>query len=266
MRPLLLAALCAVTAHGASSDEADKASRLESRVEAALERMLGPGRAALTVEIKGERAIKKESSTINRAVETSGDAPGRARVLELPGYTKSRAAKSPAPAVPSAPSPVMHSLTEETEHAESFAVTGVRAWLVLDSSIDETRSAEAARVAGEMLALDPGRGDDLSVIRTAFHPAWRAAFSRPRDARLLLLALLLAASALAAAYMLARGATRAGRAVAEALRDRVPTPGPTVQVLPAAASQPAPRPGAPRRVELLPPLGDARAPGQEDAS
>ncbi|MDD5304321.1 MAG: hypothetical protein PHS14_14580 [Elusimicrobia bacterium] len=203
-KTLVLAALCATAAYAGSAGEGEHAARLEARVEAALERMLGPGRAAATVEVRGERVTKREQS-------------------EIPGAG------------------------EETLHEGAFAVSGVRARLVLDKSLGEGAVAEAVRVTGEILALDRARGDELTVLRTSFLPSWRAAFSRPRDARDLALLCLAAAAVMLAAGLIGRAATRSAAALAEAIANRrAAAPEPPSRVPPAAL--PA------RRISPLPPL------------
>lgn len=229
MKGIFLAAALWATPAGAAMTatapaEPETAARLEARVNDALERMLGAGRASVAVEVRGERLIRREATQVV--------GPG------------GRAA------------------TEELQREESFKVAGQRAWLVLDSRLDDAKSAEAARVTGEILALDVARGDELNVIRTAFTPAWRAAFSRPRDAGALLLTLIAGAALVVAAWLLARAATRSSGALADAIVRARPEPAtPTaVSVYPPSSPPPAPAPAAPRvessrRIELLPPLG-----------
>lgn len=242
-KALVLAVLCATAAHAGSAGEGEYASRLEARVETALERMFGPGRAAVTVEVRGERVTKREQSQISGS--GGREAPAEAGIIELPGYTKSGAAKA---ARPAAAGPIlMHSAFEETLSEGSFAVSGVRAWLVLDNKLSPGSVAEAVRVTGEILGIDTSRGDEVSLVRTSFTPSWRAAFSRPRDARDLTLFVLGAAAFLLAAGLIGRAATRSSRTLAEAIAK------PRVQ-----AAIPAPRPPTPalplRRISPLPPL------------
>lgn len=240
---LVLAALCAVPALAGSAGEGEYAARLEARAEAALERMLGPGRAALIVEIRGERVTKRETSQISGA--GGREAPPEPALIELPGYTKN---SSPRPARSSSGgATLIHAAADETLREGSFAVSGVRAWLVLDKSLKEGPVAEAVRVTGGILALDPARGDELTVVRTAFLPSWRAAFSRPRDARNLALLALAAAALVAAAALLGGAAMKSALTLSDALtRARQASPGPSTR--PALPLEPA------RRIIPLPPL------------
>lgn len=238
---LVLAALCATAAHAGSAGEDEHAARLEARVDAALERVLGPGRAAATVVVRGERVTKREQSQISGS--SGRETPPGSPILELPGYTKKGAIQSRPPAGGNF---LVHSASEETLREGSFVVSGVRARLVLDDGLSEDSAAEAVRVAREILALDPERGDQLAVVRTAFLPAWRAAFSRPRDARALALLCGAAAALILAAALIGLAATRSSRTLADALaKARATAPGVASQ----AASAPA------RRILPLPPLG-----------
>lgn len=238
---LVLAALCATAAHAGNAGEGEHAARLEARVEAALERMLGPGRAAATVEVHGERVTKKEVSQISGA--GGREAPADAPIIELPGYTKITAVRAPRPAAGPA---LINTAADELLTERSFAVSRLRAWLVLDKSLKDAAVAEAVRVTEEILALDKARGDELTVVRTAFLPSWRAAFSRPRDARNLLLLLLGAAALVLAAALLGRAATRSARALAEGLaKARAAAP---------VSVRPGPPPLPARRIIPLPPL------------
>jgi hypothetical protein len=239
-KALVLAVLCATAAHAGSAGEGEHGARLEARVEAALERMFGPGRAAVTVEVHGTRVTKREQSSISGS--GGHEAPPEAAVIDLPGYTKSSAARA---ARPAASGPLLiHADVDETLSEGSFVVSSVHAWLVLDSKLKEGAVAEAVRVTGEIIGLDPSRGDELSVVRTSFLPSWRAAFSRPRDARNLALLFLAAAAFVLAAGLIGRAAMRSSRTLAEAIaKGRAPASG-----LPSAALPL-------RRILPLPPLG-----------
>lgn len=238
---LVLAALCAVSARAGSAGEGEHAARLEARAEAALERMLGPGRAALTVVVRGERVTKREVSLITGA--GGREAPPEPAIIDLPGYTKSGA---PRPARPASPGFLTHSASDELLREGSFAVSGVRAWLVLDKNLKEGPVAEAVRVTSGIISLDRARGDELTVVRTAFLPSWRAAFSRPRDARDLLLLALAAAALVLAAWLVGRAATASSLALADAF-SKMGRAGPAS---PARSALPSPA----RRIIPLPPL------------
>lgn len=249
-KTFVLAALCATAAHAGPAGEVEHAARLEASVEAALERVLGPGRAAATVEARGERVIRREHSEISGAGGPASDpvssaaAAQTSTILALPGY-----AKKAAPSGQPAPSPgpvLLHATSEETVREGSFAVTGLRAWIFLDKTLDDAAAAEAVRVSLEILAIDPDRGDSFKVVRTSFLPAWRAAFSRPRGAGALALLAAACAAALASAAMLGFAVLRSSRALADALRgSRAPAPAPP----------PTPAPSPARRILPLPPLG-----------
>lgn len=246
MKTLVLAALCATAAYAGSAGEGEHAARLEARVDAALERMLGPGRAAATVEVRGERVTKREEIQISGTGGHEAPPESDAAILDLPGYTNKAASRnSPAP---SESARLVHSDSEETIREASFAASGVRAWLFLDKKLDDAVAADAVHMSLEILGIDPDRGDSLNVVRTSFPPVWRAAFSHPRDARALALLAVAAAALLLAAALIGRAATRSSRALAEAI----------VKARPAACDPALRRPSAPlppmRRISPLPPL------------
>lgn len=207
---LVLAAFCATAAHAGSAGEGEHAARLEMRVETALERILGPDRAAATIEVLGERVSKRQQSEITGAAGREAPAAETA-IMDLPGYTKSAPKPAPRPKAGT----IVHSSNDETVTEASFTVRRLRAWLVLDKNLKDSAAAEAVRVTGEILALDQKRGDELTVVRTAFIPAWRAAFSRPRDAKHLALFVLGAAALLGASALLGGAVTRSARALAD---------------------------------------------------
>ncbi|MCM2303185.1 MAG: hypothetical protein NDJ72_00665 [Elusimicrobia bacterium] len=250
---VVLAALCATAAHAGPAGEVEHAARLEASVEAALDRIIGPGRSAATVEARGERVTRREQSEISGTggdsapAESSSEpgpaAPSPSAILPLPGY-----AKKGVPAAPPSsriPPLLLHAASEETVREGSFAVTGLRAWIFLDKGLDDAAAAEAVRVSLEILAIDPDRGDSFKVVRTSFLPAWRAAFSRPRGAGALALLAVACAAALASAALLGFAALRSSRALADAIR--------AVRAPAAVSSPPAPLPA--RRILPLPPLG-----------
>ncbi|MDP3541702.1 MAG: hypothetical protein Q8T11_04455, partial [Elusimicrobiota bacterium] len=216
-RNFVLAALCATAAHAGSAGEGEHAARLEGRVEEALERILGPGRSAATVEVRGERVTKREQSEISGSVGSAASpASAGSAILALPGYTTKGGSRA-APASSRGPA-LLHSSSEETIREGSFAVSGLRAWIFLDKGLDDGAAAEAVRVSLEILALEPDRGDSFKVVRTSFLPAWRAAFSRPRGAGALALLVAACAAVLVAAAMLGFAALRSARSLAEAIR------------------------------------------------
>jgi hypothetical protein len=156
---------------------------------------------------------KREQSSISGS--GGREAPSEAAIIDLPGYTKSGASRNARPAAGGAT--LIHSAYDETVSEGSFAVSGLHAWLVLDNKLSEAAVAEAVRVTGEIVGLDPSRGDELSVVRTAFLPSWRAAFSRPRDARALALLFLAAAALVLAAGLIGRAAVRSSSTLADAI-------------------------------------------------
>lgn len=244
-RSIVLTALCATVCFAGTAGEGEYAARLEARLDSALERILGPGRAAAIVEVRGERVTKREESSIS-GYGGRGAQAGNA-LLDLPGYTKKAA-----PALPPAGT-VVHSASEQTVSEGSFDPSGVRAWLFLDEDLDDAAAAAAVQLSMEILAVDPARGDTLKVVRTAISPAWRAAFSRPRDLRILILLGLAAAAALLSVVMIGFAAVRSARAAAEAVSKASAPSGQAP--LPQAAETP-PDPSMSRRIQALPPLED----------
>src|SRR5688572_2434623 len=95
MRWLMLAFWIAAPPGAAAvvdAEEAVASERLATRARDALDSILGPGRAKVLIEIRGERSRLRTETTIISPLDQSVIASGEAaRILDLPGYAKSRA-------------------------------------------------------------------------------------------------------------------------------------------------------------------------------
>lgn len=171
-----------------SAEENFVSERLASRAVAVLDGMLGPGRAKVLVEVRGERlqirtetAIAAPSAEKGSAGAHGGEVTGALRFLDLPGYFKARgasAAQKAAGALQTFPKYFEHRLRDA-----GFEIKKIEATVVLDSALSEVSAREAAQLLAQLLRIDGSRGDVLSIVRAPLRPAWRMAFCNPDDWR-----------------------------------------------------------------------------------
>lgn len=240
---LLLTALLAFPAEAAEtpSDESLVSERLSSRALSVLDGMLGPGRAKVLVEVRGERLqVRTETELITPiAKDGSGGVKEALRLLDLPGYYKDRAAEGQrgAGGVPQTLQPFQKDFEHSLRDA-GFEIKKIEATVVLDSALSETEARDAAQILPQLLRIDGSRGDLLSIVRAPMRPAWKTAFSTPGDWRQLafaaggLLVLLIIVMILAAAFvrgarvfakeLTARSADRPDAAMGEPLPELMP--------------------------------------------
>jgi len=195
-----------------SSDESLVSERLSSRALSVLDGMLGPGRAKVLVEVRGERMqIRTEVEMVTPiAKDGSGGVKEALRLLDLPGYYKDRAADSQKAGAGPQPLQPFQKDFEHSLRDAGFEIKKIEATVVLDSALSETEARDAAQILPQLLRIDGTRGDMLSIVRAPMRPAWKTAFATPADWRRLafaasgLLAALLIVLILSAAFV--RGA------------------------------------------------------------
>lgn len=219
-----VSALLAVPAGAAeaSSDEILVSERLSSRAVSVLDGILGPGRAKVLVEVRGERLqIRSEVEMFTPiSKDGSGGVKEALRLLDLPGYYKDRAAaagKEPGPAQPMVP------FQKDFEHSlrdAGFEIKKIEATAVLDSALTEAEAREAAQILPQLLRIDDARGDRLSIVRAPMRPAWKSAFSTPGDWRKLVFAASGLLGALLFVLILAAAFVRGARVFAKELTSR----------------------------------------------
>lgn len=190
----------------ADVDQAAAAARLSGRTLEALDAILGPGRAKVLVEVRGERyRLRTETEMISPLdpglfdAASSPDSGPLVRILDLPGYSKG---KKLDPVLPGA---LTGGLREEKEKAEGekereaplytqrdheqserdggFEIKQVLAQVVIDAAVPEERAREASQLLPTLLMIDGSRGDTLTISRAAFQPAWKGAFADPASLR-----------------------------------------------------------------------------------
>lgn len=189
----LAVALLAVSAAAAepSSDEDLVSERLSSRALSVLDGVLGPGRAKILVEVRGERMqIRTESEILTpitpNAQGSSSGVKEALRLLDLPGYYKDRAPEEAAKASAAGVGPPLQPFQKDFEHTlrdAGFEIKKIEATVVLDSTLTEAAAREAAQLLPQLLRIDGARGDVLSILRAPMRPAWKGAFSTPGDWR-----------------------------------------------------------------------------------
>jgi hypothetical protein len=249
----------------ADVDQAAAAARLSGRTLEALDAILGPGRAKVLVEVRGERyRLRTETEMITPldpglfdSAGSSSDSGPLVRILDLPGYSKG---KKLDPVLPGA---LTGGLREEKEKAEDeekkaaplytqrdheqserdggFEIKQVMAQVVIDAAVPEERAREASQLLPTLLMIDGSRGDTLTISRAAFQPAWKGAFADPASLRRLAYAGAAVLTALLVVLIAGASFVRAARVFATELGRR------RTEELEGGAAEPLPElvPGAP---------------------
>lgn len=212
-----------VAAADASSDENLVSERLASRALSVLDGVLGPGRAKVLVEVRGERMqIRTESEILTPITPNAGGSSSGVKeallLLDLPGYYKDRASGEDAKAGGSAQP--LQPFQKDFEHSlrdAGFEIKKIEATVVLDSALTEAAVREAAQLLPQLLRIDGARGDVLSILRASLRPAWKGAFSTPGDWRKLAFAVAGLLGALIFVMILAGAFVRGARVFAREL-------------------------------------------------
>lgn len=168
-----------------SADESLVSERLSSRALGVLDGMLGPGRAKVLVEVRGERLqIRTEAEIISPLVKGGSFGVMEAlRLLDLPGYSKDPTLSGDEKKDADTPRP-LQPYQRNFEHSlrdAGFEIKKIEATVVLDSSLSEAQVREVAQLVPQLLRIDDARGDRISIVRAAMRPAWKTAFSTPGD-------------------------------------------------------------------------------------
>ncbi len=228
---LIAVALLAVPAAAAetSADESLVSERLSSRALAVLDGMLGPGRAKVLVEVRGERLQVRTETEILTPLPQEGafgahnGVKEALRLLDLPGYYKDRPVSAPAEKADPVAVQSLQPFHKDFEHSlrdAGFEIKKIEATVVLDSALTETEAREAAQIAPQLLRIDATRGDVLSIVRAPMRPAWKTAFATPGDWRQLAFAASGLLGALIFVIILAAAFVRGARVFAKELVSR----------------------------------------------
>lgn len=220
---LLMTTLLAVRAGAAdaSSDESLVSERLSSRAIAVLDGVLGPGRAKILVEVRGERLqIRSEVEMLTPLDKDGiGGVKEALRMLDMPGYYRERAP----PAAKVNPAQHMVPFQKDFEYSlrdAGFEIKKIEATAVLDTALTETEARDAAQLLPQLLKIDASRGDVLTIVRAPMRPAWQVAFSNPGDWRKLIFAAAGLFGALVFVLILAAAFVRGARVFANELTAR----------------------------------------------
>ncbi|MBI4060244.1 MAG: hypothetical protein HY403_02320 [Elusimicrobia bacterium] len=175
-----------------SADESLVSERLSSRVLGVLDEMLGPGRAKVLVEVRGERLqVRTETELVTPLTQAGPSASGVAealRFIDLPGYYKERAAATAAEKAAGGAPQSLQPFQKNFEHSlrdAGFEIKKIEATVVLDTALPEGAAREASQLLPQLLRIDEARGDRISIVRAPMRPAWKKAFSTPGDWRTL---------------------------------------------------------------------------------
>ncbi|MEK7388945.1 MAG: FliG C-terminal domain-containing protein [Elusimicrobiota bacterium] len=231
--PAIAFLLMALSARAAdlSTDEALVSERLASRAMAVVDGILGPGRARVLIEVRGERLqMRTEAEIVTPMTQAGGPASSvkeALRVLDLPGYVKEKEnvpspeSKSAAPAAAQSQVP-FHKSFEQSLRDAGFEIKKIEAVLVLDSALSDAQVRDVSQLMPQLLHVDDARGDKMSIVRVAMLPAWKSAFSTAADWRMLAFASGAVLAALFIAMIFSGAVIRAARVFAMELSARRP--------------------------------------------
>lgn len=232
MRTLALSLTVALLSIPASSaetaaDESVVSERLAIRTLGVLDGMLGPGRAKVLVEVRGERLQIRTETEIDTPIAKDGSTGVKEvlRLLDLPGYYKDRASPGAEKAATGSAQP-LQPFQKDFEHSlrdAGFEIKKIEATVVLDSGLSEAEAREAAQILPQLLRIDDARGDRMSIVRAPMRPAWKIAFSTPGDWRRLAFAVSGLGGALILVLILAAAFVRGARVFAKELTARRPS-------------------------------------------
>lgn len=252
MLHLCLAVLLGGPASAQVSTQAEAAAvgeRMSAHVLDALDGVLGPGRAKVQVEVKGEISnlhtetemvipIRKPKSKADAA--NTPAASDIQRFLAMPGYSRESAPPSPyrdsLPGQgPQKPAPTDEAAKpksdeegssfyqkdrEQSEHNSGFDVRSIKATVILDSALNDAVVSQVSQLIPQLLKLDTQRGDTLTILRAPLRPAWKTAFATPSDWRSAAYAGVASIVVLFATLIGAFALVRAGRALGQELAQR----------------------------------------------
>jgi flagellar motor switch protein FliG len=157
---------------------------LEARVDTVLRKVLGPGRAEVVVEavVDFTRIEKYEVKEGSRTVQSGdylwGSEPAAAQKELLPGI----ASDDPMPAGHAAqPHPTSY---ERVNTYPSNFVKRLTVTLLLDRTLTDHQVEDVKAMVSEVMALQPARGDALTLVRADFAPPWKTIWREPEMAGL----------------------------------------------------------------------------------
>ena len=237
MQALVIAVILASIVSPAAEPSAEEtliSDRLSARALSVIDGIVGPGRARVLLEIRGERLQIRSEAEIMTPLSSPGGSNASStvkealRILDLPGYYKDRTAaaadkaeKEKAAATPSPPplQPFQKSFEQSLRDA-GFEIKRIEAVVVLDAALAEPDARAVSQLLPQLLRIDDSRGDKLSIVRAPMRPAWKLAFSTPGDWRALSLAGGAVLAALFVAMILSGALVRAARVFAMELGSR----------------------------------------------
>lgn len=171
---LLCAALVPLFA-GAELPENEASQRMAADAMEFLDRLLGPGRAKVFITLEGERSQVQTQSEVATPM-TKPKLPSGDKAL--PGYVASSETGSQVD--------YYQKDVERSQRDASFKVKKMQVSVVLDATLPDAKVAEVRKVLPDFLRMNPERGDDMTVLRAALLPSWKAAFLDVEGVRRLL--------------------------------------------------------------------------------
>jgi hypothetical protein len=222
----LTAALAAVPAGSAVDDrEAIVGQRLASDAEEFLDRLVGPGRSKVLVEVEGEVSEVHTQREINQPIYKE---PDKTEEGPMPGYLQTESG------------PQVESYQKEMEilkNTASFRIQKITVAVVLDRTVPKEQENTIRRIFPPLMRMNSERGDQLTVLRADLAPPWKTAWMSPDGLRTLMLFAGIAALVFFVClwvYITAMSAVRAFTAELAARRGAAPgaPPGAPVQMMP----------------------------------
>lgn len=163
-----------------ATEEADIAARMVEDVSKLLDQLLGHGKARIFITVEGERNTINTNTEITTPASTIEEVEG----VVLPGYTVSKyLEKTYRLTQKNQDNQPVQKEQEQSSRTLGFIISRIHVSLVLDRRIPDVQANAVRLVVSDLLRLDLGRGDTLSVIRADMLPLWKSAFLTPEGYR-----------------------------------------------------------------------------------
>lgn len=178
---MALPALFALSAAAQSLPLDDKAryeKSLETKVEEVLLKLLGPNQAKVVVQATMDFTRIEKVDVTKGAQEKAADGSFKWQSAGTEGQPFNEYL------LPGFPSMNAENENQSYQKQTLFPTSFVRKLIVtvvVNKDMSEADSQNVRSVVSEVLGLDPGRGDDIAVIRTTFAPLWRTIWYNPES-------------------------------------------------------------------------------------
>jgi len=151
---------------------AEISSRLKDDVSKLLEDLVGRGKSRVFIEVKGEIISKAKSQS-----QTPDE-----DIISLPGYSAVNILEKT--------SKFLKKQKGEAEYVSEFRIKKINASVILDKSIEPARANAIKLLVSDVLRLDPGRGDTITLTQTEMLPWWKSFLDSPSNRRIIVISLI----------------------------------------------------------------------------